>query len=276
MQEKLLGAYQEKSEGKKTLIFNNGINTSRQVYTLFTNAGYEIRHLDNTNSEQERRDILTWFKTKPDAILTSVGILTTGFDEPTVETIILNRATKSLTLYHQMIGRGSRILPNKSEFSVIDLGNNALRFGLWDSYVNWYEIFRSPDSYLENLSNDQEIERQFKYKMPVHVRERFAKSESVEFDMPEEYTKVMKEGLRPKSAIDRSIEQHTKICFENADDIFDARDLAKLLDEDIEFRVKRYSYCICKSTDNYVRWLQEDYKIQLSLSLTRKYPTIID
>ncbi len=276
MQEKLLGAYQEKSEGKKTLIFNNGINTSRQVYTLFTNAGYEIRHLDNTNSEQERRDILTWFKTKPDAILTSVGILTTGFDEPTVETIILNRATKSLTLYHQMIGRGSRILPNKSEFSVIDLGNNALRFGLWDSYVNWYEIFRSPDSYLENLSNDQEIERQFKYKMPVHVRERFAKSESVEFDMPEEYTKVMKEGLRPKSAIDRSIEQHTKICFENADDIFDARDLAKLLDEDIEFRVKRYSYCICKSTDNYVRWLQEDYKIQLSLSLTRKYPAIID
>jgi superfamily II DNA or RNA helicase len=29
------------------------------------------------------------------AILTSVGILTTGFDEPTVDTIILNRATKS-------------------------------------------------------------------------------------------------------------------------------------------------------------------------------------
>jgi superfamily II DNA or RNA helicase len=53
--------------------------------------------------------------------LTSVGILTTGFDEPTVDTIILNRATKSLTLY-QMIGRGSRKLPNKDMFTVIDLG----------------------------------------------------------------------------------------------------------------------------------------------------------
>jgi superfamily II DNA or RNA helicase len=44
--------------------------------------GYPIRHLDNTSSTEERKDILQWFKT-PDAILTSVGILTTGFDEPT-------------------------------------------------------------------------------------------------------------------------------------------------------------------------------------------------
>ena len=58
-------------------------------------------------------------------MLSSVSILTTGFDEPTVETIILNQATKSLTLYHQMIGRGSRVLENKKEFVVIDLGNNA-------------------------------------------------------------------------------------------------------------------------------------------------------
>jgi superfamily II DNA or RNA helicase len=276
MQEKLLAAYQEQSEGKKTLIFNNGINTSIQVAAMFSKAGYEIRHLDNTHGEQERRDILHWFKTKPDAILTSVGILTTGFDEPTVETIILNRATKSLTLYHQMIGRGSRILPHKSTFNVIDLGNNALRFGLWDSYINWYEIFRSPDSYLENLSNDQDIERQFKYKMPAHIRERFAKSESVEFNMQEVYVQVTKEGLRPKAAIQRSVEQHTKICVENSEDIMDARDLAKLLAEDIEFRVKRYSYCICKSTDNYIKWLQEDYKVQLSLSLSRSFPVLIE
>ena len=66
--------------------------------------------------------ILKWFKETPNAILTSVSILTTGFDEPTVESIILNRATKSLTLYYQMIGRGSRILKNKNSFDVIDLG----------------------------------------------------------------------------------------------------------------------------------------------------------
>jgi len=97
MQEKLLAAYEDQSKGKKTLIFNNGINTSRYVQETFIEAGYAIRHLDNTNSAKERKEILEWFKLTPDAILTSVSILTTGFDEPTVDTIILNRATKSLT-----------------------------------------------------------------------------------------------------------------------------------------------------------------------------------
>ena len=78
-------------------------------------AGYEIKHLDNTHNARERREILQWFREKPDAILTSVSILTTGFDEPTVESIILNRATKSLTLYFQMIGRGSRVLESSDQ-----------------------------------------------------------------------------------------------------------------------------------------------------------------
>jgi superfamily II DNA or RNA helicase len=153
MQEKLLHAYTEKSLGKKDL-FNNGINTSLYVYETFR-EGVSIRHLDNTSSTEERKDILQWFKKTPDAILTSVGILTTGFDEPTVDTIILNRATKSLTLYYQMIGRGSRKLPNKDMFTVIDLGNNAARFGLWSEPVNWQHIFKSPEFYLENLRMTQ-------------------------------------------------------------------------------------------------------------------------
>lgn len=271
MQDKLLSSYQEKSQGKKTLIFNNGINTSKHVQAIFTTAGYEIRHLDNTNSEQERRDILHWFKVKPDAILTSVGILTTGFDEPTVETIILNRATRSLTLYHQMIGRGSRKLPNKSDFTVIDLGNNAARFGLWDSYVNWHEIFRDPDVYLEALWNDEELERSFVYKMPDWLRERFSKSASIDFDIKEEYQLVSRLGLRPKATIERSIEQHARICFENSEDILGGVELMNLLNEEIEFRVKRYSYCIAKCTDNYIKWLQEDYKNKLKFNLERKF-----
>lgn len=274
MQEKLLSAYKEVCKGKKTLIFNNGINTSKAVHTLFTNAGFEIKHLDNTNSEQERRDILSWFKTKPDAILTSVGILTTGFDEPTVEAIILNRATKSLTLYHQMIGRGSRILPNKSSFAVVDLGNNARRFGLWDTFVDWNDIFRSPDMYLLNLVSDAIIERQFRYKMPEHIKALFAKSSTIHFDIKEEYMLVTRRGERPVKAIENSIQQHVDICFENARDFEEASMLMKYLADEIEFRVKQYSYCIAKSTDNYVKWLIEDYTRKLTHSLSRKFITM--
>jgi superfamily II DNA or RNA helicase len=108
MLDKLMYAYKEHALNKKTLIFNNGIKTSLQVFRIFAKAGLPVKHLDNSHTPQERKEILYWFKHTPDAILTSVSILTTGFDEPTVEAVILNRATKSLTLYFQMIGRGSR------------------------------------------------------------------------------------------------------------------------------------------------------------------------
>ena len=101
--------------------------------------------MDNTCNKQERKDILKWFKNTPGGILSSVSILTTGFDEPSVESIILNRATRSLTLYFQMIGRGSRVRGDKNTFKVIDLGNNAIRFGPWSQPVDWQHIFKNPD-----------------------------------------------------------------------------------------------------------------------------------
>jgi superfamily II DNA or RNA helicase len=271
MQEKLLNAYLEKSNGKKTLIFNNGINTSKEVYETFRNAGYPIRHLDNTTSKQDRRQILKWFKHTPDAIVTSVSILTTGFDEPSVETIILNRATKSLTLYFQMIGRGSRVLPGKDEFTVIDLGNNMARFGNWSAPVDWKQLFRSPDFYFENLLSDEEIEREFKYVMPPDLRKQFANSEVVDFDVEESYDEVIKKGLKSKTVLDWSMEQHVKMCVENSEDVFDARILAKELKDDIASRIKQYSYCISKSTKNYREWLEEDYSRRLRQQINKEF-----
>jgi len=274
MLEKLLYAYEEKAKGKKTLIFNNGISTSQQVYYYFKAKDYNIRHLDNKTSKQERKEIIEWFKATPDAILTSVTLLTTGFDEPTVETIILNRATKSLTLYFQMIGRGSRILPNKPTFDVIDLGNNAARFGSWDGPINWQDIFLFPDNYYESLLSDEEIERNFKYTLPPELREKFSKSVLEEFNIQEEYSQVLKQGLRSKAVLEKSIEQHARICIENSQDVFEARDLAKLLDKDIEQRVRQYSYCICKSTENYIKWLKEDYELKLRMAIGKIYSSM--
>ena len=271
MQEKLLHAYTEKSLGKKTLIFNNGINTSLYVYDTFREAGFPIRHLDNTSSPEDRRQILSWFKKTPDAILTSVGILTTGFDEPTVESIILNRATKSLTLYYQMIGRGSRKLPNKDQFIVIDLGNNAARFGLWSEPVDWQHIFKSPEFYLENLRDDIEIEMHFKYEMPPELRAKFSKTSDVSFDVDEEHKLAIARNLRSKVVVEKSLEQHASMCVDNAEDLYDAKQLAKELHDDIESRMKRYSNCLSHCSKNYREWLIEDYKLKLILLIGKKF-----
>jgi len=274
MQGKLLGSYQELCLGKKTLIFNNGINTSKYVHTLFTNAGYNIKHLDNTLNKTERREVLDWFKETPNAILTSVSILTTGFDEPTVESIILNRATKSLTLYFQMIGRGSRVLPNKNEFTVIDLGNNVARFGMWNDPVDWKKAFKFPNYYYDNLISDDDIERNFVYEMPNETSLLFSKSKTTDFDIKTVYKEVVSQGYKSKKTLDLSVEQHAQMCVENAEDIFDARLLAKELKDDISYRVRLYSYCIMNNTNNYKEWLEEDYMRKLRSRISQLSATM--
>lgn len=279
MQDLLLQSYVARSMGKKTLIFNNGINTSLYVYETFRAAGFPIKHLDNKTPDMERKKILSWFKKTPDAILTSVSILTTGFDEPTVETIILNRATRSLTLYFQMIGRGSRKLPEKDYFTVIDLGNNAQRFGLWSDPVDWQYIFKNPDQFLENIRSDSEIESYHVYVMPDDVREKFGKSLTVGFDVEEEFRLAAEQKEKPKAVIDKSIEQHAVMCIINSESIAEARKLAKELEPDIEYRVKQYSKLLSKTTKNYREWLVEDYKNRLNITIGRlfiKYQTFDD
>lgn len=272
MQEKLLHAYTEHASGKKTLIFNNGIKTSLYVLETFKEAGFAIRHLDNTNSAEERKEILEWFRITPNAILTSVGILTTGFDEPTVEVIILNRATKSLTLYLQMIGRGSRKLPNKDKFTIIDLGNNVLRFGLWTDNFDWSYIFKHPEQYIFNLKNDADIESHFVYKMPPEVAKMFSKSKEITFDMENECKNALKNNMRLKTVLEKSIDQHATICIENAsEELIKAKYLSKLLHDDIESRVRIYTTFLSSVTKNYKQWLAEDYKTKLNLMIGKKF-----
>ena len=273
---KLMQAYDQRSKGKKTLIFNNGINTSLYVYESFKQAGLPIMHLDNTASKKQRAYILDWFKHTPGAILSSVSILTTGFDEPTVESIILNRATKSLTLYYQMIGRGSRILKDKSEFDVIDLGNNFLRFGPWGADLDWQKIFRNPDTFLDNLLEDEEIESFFKYEMPEKLRAKFSKSKDVYFDVKAAYVDVLRSDAQSKEVLARSMDQHTHIIIENSEDVYDALELVDLLNEDINFRLKQYTKCISKSTYSFLSWLKTDYRTRLKSHLRKNFNTLFE
>jgi superfamily II DNA/RNA helicase len=271
MLSKLVSAYEETSKGKKTLIFNNGIHTSIQVFHAFKRAGYPIAHLDNTNTKKERDFILRWFKKTPNAIITSVSILTTGFDEPTIESIILNRATKSLTLYYQMIGRGSRILDNKTTFNVIDLGNNFHRFGAWGADLDWQRMFRAPDYYLDAILSDEEIEGTFRFELPVEIKKEFSKSTELYFDIKKEYLSTIRAGESSKKVLERSIVHHAKICIENSEDVYDSLALVKLLGEEIDDRINRYSKCISKSTHNFITWLKEDYRKKLKAYLRANF-----
>ena len=274
MLSKLLLAYEERCLNQKTLIFNNGINTSLIVYDTFKKAGFNVRHLDNTATKKQRSETLKWFKETPDAILTSVSILTTGFDEPTVKCIMINRATKSLTLYYQMIGRGSRLLKDKNTFEVIDLGNNFYRFGEWGSDIDWHKIFRNPMNYLDSIQSDEEIEGRFRYEMPDELKELFSNSENIHFDVDKTYVESIKKGKSSKTVLEKAINHHSIMCVENSEDEFDALILVKELNDDIDYVIKRYSKCISKSTDNFLDWLTQDYKKRLRTNIRVNFEEI--
>jgi superfamily II DNA or RNA helicase len=122
----------------KALIFCPSIKSSMVMTAQLVNEGLNAKHLDGETPKHERRMILKWFKDTPNAILCNVGVLTTGFDEPSVQTIILYRATKSLPLFLQMVGRGSRVIPNlKEEFTILDFGNNIREHGFWEDERVW-------------------------------------------------------------------------------------------------------------------------------------------
>lgn len=271
MQGKLLYAYNQRLKNRKVLIFNAGIVTSRNVYETFKDAKVPVRHLDSTMTKLQRKEVLEWFKKTPNGVLTSVGILTTGFDEPTIGGIMINRATRSLALYYQMIGRGSRVLPGKKTFEVVDLGNNTARFGLWSSEIDWQKIFRSPNYFLENIISDQDIERSFKYIMPDEIRERFVKTKEVSFDVAAVNKEVVAAGLRTAVVLDRSIEQHADMVYENSAEFGESLELIRLLNEDITDRIRRYCYCICNSTKNYREWAKEDYVRKLKRKIMTKF-----
>lgn len=136
--------YEKIHKGEKTLIFNSSTKTNLSVYNQFIEAGYNnVKMIDSVNECENQNEVLEWFKNTPDAILLNVGILTTGFDEPSLQGMILNKATKSITLYHQMIGRGGRKCDTifKEFFKVTDLGGNIEAHGKWQDFVDWEAHF---------------------------------------------------------------------------------------------------------------------------------------
>lgn len=134
--------YKRFSDGTKAICFCINVEHSKKVAQSFNNAGISAIHLDGTTPKKEREGILKAFSRGLFKVLCNVEVLTTGFDEWTIETVIVNLATKSLPKWLQMAGRGSRITPKqlqgskgylqKEHFNLIDMGGNVFSLGFWE------------------------------------------------------------------------------------------------------------------------------------------------
>jgi len=81
-------------------------------------------------TESSLRDkILAQFKAGIIKCVLNVGVLTTGFDYPELEAVLIARSTMSLALYYQIVGRGMRPHKDKESCWICDLGGNIKYFG---------------------------------------------------------------------------------------------------------------------------------------------------
>jgi superfamily II DNA or RNA helicase len=139
----LLKGYEDYAKNKKTIIFNATTNVNKPLVEAFKKRGYDAKSYDTRNDRKTVRDkVLKWFKETDNAILINTGVFTTGLDVTDIGVVIVNRATISLALWRQMVGRGARIHEGKTEFITIDLGQNTDAHGMWHSDIDWNEHFQ--------------------------------------------------------------------------------------------------------------------------------------
>lgn len=72
----------------------------------------------------ERERLIAAFKARELKYLVNVAVLTTGFDAPHVDVIAILRPTESVGLYQQIVGRGLRLSPGKTDCLILDYAGN--------------------------------------------------------------------------------------------------------------------------------------------------------
>ncbi len=117
------------SPDKKGIVFCAGVEQSKLLTRLFNDNSISAAHIDANTTSEQRRELFGLFRQGIIQIICSVGTLTEGFDEPSVEVVIIARPTKSLALLIQMCGRGLRLSPHtgKRDCLLLDFGENFSR-----------------------------------------------------------------------------------------------------------------------------------------------------
>ncbi|MEO2601098.1 DEAD/DEAH box helicase [Clostridium butyricum] len=105
----------------KTIVFCTTIEHSKNVAECFIEHGIKAISIDGTVKKKDREQILKDFHEGKYEVICNCMILTIGFDEPSIDSVIFARPTKSKSLFIQCLGRGLRLSPNKKDCLVLDV-----------------------------------------------------------------------------------------------------------------------------------------------------------
>ena len=140
---KIADELKEKAGDRKTIIFTPTIAIGEQMADLLNEKGFNSCCVSSKNTKEERTNIINKFHTGELNVVTNSMLWTEGFDEPSVDCIINLRATKSESLYRQILGRGLRLSPetNKENLLVLDF--------LWHSGRKGYDVLSPVNLFID-------------------------------------------------------------------------------------------------------------------------------
>jgi DNA repair protein RadD len=192
---------------KRILVFMDSVANAERMHQYIPGSAVVF----GKTPKKERESSINGFKDGSIDVLLNVSCLTTGFDVPEMDAIILGSATNSLALYYQMIGRGVRIHPNKDHCLIIDYLGNVNRFGVvetleiidyeysgWGIFNNGILLSNTPMGGLKKTKEDLRIDflnkekKKSKEKLPDVILMPFGKHKGLPIEsVPISYLKFI-------------------------------------------------------------------------------------
>lgn len=121
----------ERGLAKRNLVFCTSIKRAYDAQEILASRGIRAEVVTGKTPKRDRDKLVQQFRDGEFIHMLNVGVFTTGFDVPELDSIVMARPTMSLALYYQMVGRGVRLDPaNKDKrLKVYDLGDLVASLG---------------------------------------------------------------------------------------------------------------------------------------------------
>lgn len=189
--EQIAAEMAQRCRDRKTVVFLPLIKTSQKFRDLLNAHGFRAAEVNGQSDD--RKQVLTDFEADKYNVLCNSMLLTEGWDCPSVDCVVVLRPTKVRSLYSQMVGRGTRLSPGKTDLLLLDF--------LW--MTDKHELCRPADLVCE----DRTVARQMTENLaqtgcPEDIEEAAAQaSEDVVAQREEALAKQLEEQRRKKAKL---------------------------------------------------------------------------
>lgn len=189
--EQIAAEMARRCKSRKTVVFLPLIKTSQKFRDLLNTYGFRAAEVNGQS--EDRREVLADFDAGKYNVLCNSMLLTEGWDCPSVDCVVVLRPTKVRSLYSQMVGRGTRLSPGKTDLLLLDF--------LW--MTDKHELCRPADLVCE----DRAVARQMTETLaesgcPEDIEQATAQaSEDVVAQREEALAKQLEEQRRKKAKL---------------------------------------------------------------------------